>query len=57
LHDSSSNNNPDALVEIEEEEPDTILIPVSLQLLEVEAVALLDECEGIRYHIQPAQSG
>jgi hypothetical protein len=50
LYYSSSNNDPDVFVEIEDEEPDAALIPVWLQLLEVEAAALLDESEETRCH-------
>jgi hypothetical protein len=45
-----------ALVEIGDEEPDPVPIPAWLQLLEVEAAALLDEYESIRCHIQLPQS-
>jgi hypothetical protein len=42
LPSDTAQNDPDALTEIENEESDAILIPVQLQLLKVEAAALLD---------------
>jgi hypothetical protein len=45
LPSDTAQNDPDALVEIEHQESDTVPIPVWLQLLEVEAAALLDKCE------------
>jgi hypothetical protein len=38
-------NDPDALVKTEDEEPDTVPISVWLQPLAVEVAALLDESE------------
>jgi hypothetical protein len=41
----TAQKDPDALVEVEDDEPDAVSISFWLQLLEVEAVALLDESE------------
>jgi hypothetical protein len=51
----TAQNDPDALVRIEDEEPGAVPIPISLQLLQVEPAALLDEPEQIRCQIQPPQ--
>jgi hypothetical protein len=41
----AAQNDPNALVEIEDEQPDAVSIPAWLQFLEVEAAALLEESE------------
>jgi hypothetical protein len=41
----TAQNDLEAHIEIEDGEPDTVPISVSLQLLEVEEAALLDESE------------
>jgi hypothetical protein len=51
----TSDDEREAFVEIENEEPDAVPLPVWLQLLDVEAAALLDESESIRGHIRLPQ--
>jgi hypothetical protein len=52
LPSDTGQNDPDALIETEDEGPDAVPISVWLQLLEMEAAAFLDESESIGCHMR-----